>query len=231
MMRYVHVFGETVYITPEGVHNDGVLVFDLDGFIVSSVSCVYFGRCELFNLEQFLRTNQNVNHIILNECTFGDEFSIGNVHTITNLEVDATPIDTSSIPFEVERLTLKNLPELKSIDFMRSNTSIQYLKLWDTGVKSLEPLRGNIRVTTLNVSWCPIESLEPLRSNRTLTSFFFDNTPIIDLSPLWGNTSIRSSALATNLQLGRVLTKAFNLNASNAKLRHITLRSLSKTHI
>lgn len=235
-MRHVRVLGDTVYITPEGIHNDGTLVFDLDGFIVSDVSYAHFGRCELFNLERFLRTNQNINRIILNECTFGDEFSIKNLCTITNLEADATPIDTSSIPFEVESLTLKNLPELKSIDFMRSNISIRYLKLQNTGVKSLEPIRDNTTITSLDISHSPIESLEPLRFNRTITSLYIEHLPsITDLSPIWDNTTITSGSVpytSSNMQLqAHMLLKIFNFNALNSKLRQMTLRRLSKTHI
>lgn len=245
MSEYVHAWGDTVYFTPddnemlttdwtEHFTSTGMLIIDLDRFIADRARA-YFHRCELTNLTSFLQTNRNVTHLKLVECILKDGFSFEHVNTITRFEVDNTTANVDGVPPEVDHLSLQNLPELKSIDFMRTNTSIWHLELKNTGVRSLEPLRFNRTVTSLVASDSPIESLEPLRSNRTIVSLCVTHLPTtVDLTPIWGNTSIVTGAVGysqtTRLQ-AHALTKTFKMNALNSRLRHITLRSLSKPHV
>lgn len=232
-MEHVRVWGGIAHFTS----NAGMLIIDLDRLTVDGVARAYFHTCKLTNLASFLRTNRNITSLKLHDCVFQDTFSLDHVNTITRLEVDNTPIDNGidDIPPEVVYLSLQNLPELKSIDFMRSNTSIWCFRLANTGVRSLEPLRFNTSITLLDISQSPIESLEPLRSNRTITNYCVKASSFVDLSPLWSNTSIISWGIGyytpeTRLQ-AQILAHTFRLNAMNAKLRRMTLRSLSKTHI
>lgn len=248
-MRYVHVRGNTVHFTPDDnatftrgeivrmrmSSNAGMLIFDLNGLIVDGVTSAYFHRCELSNLTAFLQTNRNVTHLRLVDCLFQDKFSLNKIHTITRIEAGNTAIDPDTIPPEVTHLTIDNFPGLKSIDFMRFNTSIRYLKLTRTGVRSLEPLRNNITLVSLDISNSPIESLDPLRSNRTITYFRVIVPSITDLSPIWGNTSITSWGMGYTTPKSRsqaiALINSFRFNALNSIPRNLTLRFLSKTYI
>lgn len=246
-MMGVYTFNKTVYFTPD---DDSTLLWDgsirsttdcdrliIDRiWIIADVTCAHFHRCEIAYLASFLQNNRNITHLKLTDCIFRDKFSLDQVCTITRLDVHDMTIDLDAIPPEVIHLTLENGFGLGSIDFMRSNTSIQYLRLWNTGVRSLEPLRDNTTITSLDISHSLIESFEPLRFNRTITSLYVAHLPsITDLSPIWGNTSIISGAIdytSSNTQLQvRALVKSFNFNTLNSELRRMTLRRLSKTHI
>lgn len=100
---------------------------------------------------------------------------------------------------------------LDNIEFMRLNTTLVHLDIFDCRVSDLSPLEFNTTLTCLDAGFNTINGLSPLRFNTTLTALEVHSNNINDASPLRFNTTLTNLSIGEN---GLVDTSAFDNNTT-----------------
>lgn len=100
---------------------------------------------------------------------------------------------------------------LVNMEFMRLNTTLMHLDIFDCRVSDLSPLEFNTTLTCLDAGFNTINDLGPLRFNTTLTSLEVHCNHISDASPLRFNTTLTSLFIGEN---GLTDTSAFDNNTT-----------------
>lgn len=104
---------------------------------------------------------------------------------------------------------------LNNIEFMRLNTTLIHLDIFDSRVSDLSPLEFNTTLTRLDAGFNTINDLNPLRFNTTLTSLEVHCNQIADASPLRFNTTLTYLFIGEN---GLVDTSTFDNNTTLTNL-------------
>lgn len=104
---------------------------------------------------------------------------------------------------------------LVNMEFMRLNTTLVHLDIFDCRVSDLSPLEFNTTLTCLDAGFNTINDLGPLRFNTTLTSLEVHCNQITDTSPLRFNTTLTTLFIGEN---GLADASAFDNNTTLTNL-------------